>query len=118
LHRPFYINIYGTGLFPNRKNPRVIWAGVQDPEILRNLKRDIEKAMSAFGHEEDNKEFTPHLTLGRVRSHIGMISTVSELSKYEKRDFGTMPVTGIMLLKSELKPEGPEYTCLKDLRFS
>jgi 2'-5' RNA ligase len=117
-YKPFYIKIYGTGVFPNKKTPRVIWAGVQDAEILRNLKRDIEKSMSAFGYEEENKEFTPHLTLGRVRSHKGMISIMNELSKFEGRDFGTIYVNGILLMKSELKPKGPEYTCLKELRCS
>jgi 2'-5' RNA ligase len=116
--KPFYIKIVGTGIFPNRKNPRVVWAGVQDSEILRNLKRDIEKSMSTFGYEEEKKEFTPHLTLGRVHSHKGMISIMNELSKFEGKDFGTMHVNGILLMKSELRPKGPEYTCLKDLRFS
>ena len=117
-YKPFTIKICGTGIFPNRKNPRVVWVGVQDSAIMKDLKSEIEKSMSAFGYEEENKEFTPHLTLGRVHSHKGMISLMNELSKFEGKDFGTMDVNGILLIKSELRPKGPEYTCLKDLRFS
>ena len=33
-YNPFYIRIYTTGVFPNRKYPKVIWIGVGDSEML------------------------------------------------------------------------------------
>ena len=114
-YRPFSMKVSGTGVFPGRRSPRVIWVGTEDSEVLADMKRDIEKAMASFGYEEENKQFTPHLTIGRVRSQRGMISTMNALSAYEGKDFGTVCVDEIKLMKSELKPKGPEYTCLYDL---
>ncbi len=104
-------------MFPNKRNPRVIWVGLKDSEILGDIKRDIETAMSSFGYQREDKEFTPHLTLGRVRSHRGLIGVLKEIDTLAEKNFGTVRVNGIKLMKSELKPKGAEYTCLYDLRF-
>ena len=112
---PFYIKIYGTGIFPTEKNPRVIWVGIEDSEILRNLRDGIENAMSLLGYQREDRVFRPHLTLGRVRSRRGMIGTLKELERYKETEFGTIHVIGLRLMKSDLKPKGAEYTCIYDL---
>lgn len=116
-YKPFSIKIHGTGVFPNGKNPRVIWVGLEDSEMLKSLKGDIENAMSAFGYQKEDKEFRPHLTIGRVRSRRGMISVINELDNFKERDFGELRVDRIKFMKSELRPKGAEYTCLFDLAF-
>ncbi len=116
-YEPFYIKIYGTGLFPNRKYPRVIWVGVEGSEILAKLSGDIDDAMSLFGYQKEDKEFRPHLTIGRVRSPKGILSIVNELENFKNKDFGAISVDSVKLMKSELKPKGAEYTCLQDLQF-
>jgi 2'-5' RNA ligase len=114
-YRPFSMKVTGTGVFPRSRNPKVIWVGIESSDTLAKMKRDIEKAMASFGYQEEDKEFRPHLTIGRVRSQRGMISTINALNTYEGKNFGTVPVDRIRLMKSELKPEGPEYTCLYDV---
>jgi len=114
-YSPFSIKVTGTGVFPKGRNPRVIWVGTENSQILLALKRDIEKAISSFGFQEEDKEFRPHLTIGRVRSQRGMISTMNALNAYERKDFGTVPVDRIKFMKSELRPAGREYTCLYEL---
>jgi 2'-5' RNA ligase len=116
-YRPFCIKIYGTGTFPGGKNPRVIWVGTEGSETLEILKRDIEKAMSSFGYQEEDNDFRPHLTIGRVRSRKGMIETSNRLGDFEGKDFGTLCVDRIKLMKSELRPKGAEYKCLYELVF-
>src|SRR4030043_596434 len=49
-YEPFYIKICTTGVFPNRKHPRVIWIGVEDSEIIKKLKKDIEDSMLLLGY--------------------------------------------------------------------
>jgi len=116
-YEPFYIRIYGTGVFPNRRNPRVIWVGLEDSGILKTLKSDIEKSMSSLGYQREDKEFRPHLTLGRVRSNKGMIGIENELDNFREKDFGTLQVDRVKLMKSDLNPKGAEYTCLYDMMF-
>jgi 2'-5' RNA ligase len=116
-YEPFYIKIYGTGVFPNKKHPRVIWAGLQDADGMKNLQEEIGRSMAVLGFKKEDREFNPHLTLGRVRSQGRMILLVKELETFEKKEFGSVPVDRILLMKSELKPKGPVYTCLYDVPF-
>ena len=114
-YNPFYIKIYGTGVFPNRKYPRVIWIGINDSEILNKMKGDIEQAMGLLGFQKEDKVFTPHLTLGRVRSSKGVMNIVNELDNYRTMEFGMLHVDHIKLMKSELKQKGAVHTCLNDI---
>ncbi len=114
-YNPFYIRIYTTGVFPNRKYPRVIWIGVGDSEILKRLQIDIENAMVSLGFKKELKAFNPHLTLGRVRSQKGVMNLIQAIDTFKERDFGTIHVKQIKLMKSELKPQRAEYSCLYEI---
>jgi len=116
-YKPFSIKVHGTGVFPSGKSPRVIWVGLEDSDMLKSLKGGIENTMSAFGYQKEDKEFRPHLTIGRVRSRRGMIGVMNELDNFKERDFGELRVDRIIFMKSELRPKGAEYTCLFDLAF-
>jgi len=116
-YEPFNIKIYTTGVFPNKKYPRVIWVGVEDSGILTKLKKDIENSMVLLGYQKEDREFNPHLTLGRVRSQKGIVNLINELDNFKDRDFGGINVESIKLMKSELKPKGAEYSCLDEIPF-
>jgi RNA 2',3'-cyclic 3'-phosphodiesterase len=116
-YEPFYIKLYGTGLFPNKKYPRVIWAGVQDSGRMKPLQDGIEGSMSLLGFKKEDREFNPHLTFGRVRSQRGMIMIVDELDTFKEKEFGSVPVDRILLMKSDLTPKGPEYACVHTIPF-
>jgi 2'-5' RNA ligase len=116
-YEPFYIKIYTTGVFPNKRHPRVIWVGIEDSDILNKLKKDIEDSMVLLGYQKEEKEFNPHLTLGRVRSQKGILNLINELDNFKERDFGYVNVKSIKLIKSELKPKGAEYSCLYEIPF-
>jgi 2'-5' RNA ligase len=114
-YNPFYIRIYATGVFPNRKYPRVIWIGVEDSDILKRLQIDIEDTMASLGFKKEQRSFKPHLTLGRVRSHKGIMPLVLDLDTFKDKEFGNIHVKNIKLMKSELKPHGAIYSCLYDI---
>jgi len=116
-HEPFYIKIYTTGVFPSRRRPRVIWIGVEDSGILKKLKKDVEDSMVLLGYQKEDKEFTPHLTVGRVRSQKRIADLVKELDNFREKDFGSVNVESIKLMKSELKPKGAEHSCLHEIPF-
>ncbi len=116
-YKPFCIKIRGTGVFPNRKYPRVYWIGIEDAGILKNLKEDIENSMIHCGFRKEDKDFNPHLTIGRVRSLKGVINIVKELGAFQEKEFGVINVEGIKIMRSDLKPKGPEYTCLHEIPF-
>jgi len=114
-YNPFYIRIYTTGVFPNRKYPRVIWIGVEDSDMLKRLHEDIENTMVSLGFKKEQRPFKPHLTLGRVRSREGIVHLVHDLDMLKDKDFGNIHVKKIKLMKSDLKPQGAIYSCLYDI---
>jgi 2'-5' RNA ligase len=111
----FDIRIKGTGVFPNMKNPRVLWIGVSENGILGGLQKAIEEAMSSLGFEKEDREFAPHLTLGRFRSSYGKESLLEKIELNRDREFGHIPVRMVSLMKSDLSPAGAKYSRVAEI---
>ena len=112
---PLLVRYSGVGCFPNRRAPRVIWVGMEDPtETLNRLQEEIESALSHLGFEREDRKFHAHVTLGRVKSDEKVQSL---LRMMESITFESQPVEirEVALIKSELKPSGSVYTALKTI---
>ncbi len=116
-YEPFHLTVQNTGAFPGEKRPRVLWIGVVDSRPLKSLRDRIERTLSQFGFQRDDKEFHPHLTLGRIRSQRGMIGLLNDLALHRAKNFGNFLVDEVVLMKSELHPKGSEYTRLYRIPF-
>ncbi len=105
----FYVK--GAGAFPSVKNPKVVWAGIDDSGRLSEIQRKVEDICESLGLGRDKRSFSPHLTLGRVkeRNPKGLRPIIE---RYRDRDFGTVEVMEIKLKKSVLTPRGPIYSDL------
>jgi 2'-5' RNA ligase len=115
---PFSLKVRGVGAFPNLKNPRVIWMGLVDgKEVLTYLQKQLEVELEKIGFEPEGRAFHPHLTLGRTRSSKGRVELIGRMEKYQEEEFGVFRVERIVLFKSDLRPTGPIYTSLKELRL-
>lgn len=64
---PFSIQLEGLGLFPPRRAPRVLWAGVQDNAALMQLERKVVNAVRRCGVVLEKRKFSPHITLARLQ---------------------------------------------------
>ena len=104
----------GVGGFPNFKNPRVIWVGIEKngAEKLTELANEIGTKLTTLGFEKE-KKFKPHLTIFRIRKKIGDISAI--MKDFEAEEFGTEIISKIKLKKSVLSPKGPEYSDLLEV---
>ena len=114
--KPFNIKIKGCGAFPNRNRIKVIWVGLDEDEILKNLHDRLDKEFNSIGFDLDRK-FSSHLTIGRMKSAKGKDEVKTTIEKYDDVDIGTMEVTGIVLKKSTLTPKGPIYEDLIEFRL-
>ncbi len=114
-YNPSYIKISGAGCFPDTKRPRVIWFGLNGSEFLINLQRDIEQAMTQFGFGKEKRDFSPHLTIGRVKSQKRIPAMIKILDEFRSHDFACVEINSIKLMKSELKPAGAEYYDLAEI---
>ena len=112
---PFDLQIGGIGSFPNSNRPRVLWVGLHAPAALVTLQKAIEEGAQRLGYEKEERPFSPHLTLGRVRQ--GMDGKVLQkignaLSTIQLGKIGTARVDSVHLYKSDLNSEGSVYTKL------
>ena len=112
----FNIEVRGLGVFPNMNRIQVIWVGLHgELEKLGQLQKRIETSLKPLGFPPENRPFTPHLTLARVRDYarpderqkLGqVISAANFEGKY------TIKVTAVNLMRSQLTREGPIYSKL------
>ena len=117
-YQPFFLKIKGTGYFPpKKKNPRVLWTGVEADEVLTSLQQTLERELQKIGFPEEKREFHPHLTLGRVKMPSSIQETVSELERHQESVFGEMTVNKITFFQSILKPSGAEYNALSEYQL-
>lgn len=114
---PFRCGVKTLGVFPNFKRPRVLWVGVENEtgEVIE-LAKKIEEALIHLGFSKENRKFTPHLTLGRVKAQL----SGQFIQKYKQTTFdgGPVPVSEVVLIKSDLKPGGAVYTPLQRISLA
>lgn len=111
----FDIHLTGIGSFPGSKRPRVIYIGIQAPAALEAFQRQLESAARRLGYDPEERAFTPHLTIGRVRQHVRADEQQRLRRALEEStidSLGTARVNSVHLYKSDLKPNGPIYTKL------
>ena len=115
---PFSLKVRGVGAFPHLKNPRVIWIGLVDErEVLASLQKQIETCLEKIGFRPEDRPFRPHLTLGRMKSSRGKEELAGRMERYREEEFGGFEVEKVILFKSDLRPTGPIYTPLRELRL-
>jgi 2'-5' RNA ligase len=120
-HLPFEISIGQLGAFPSKRRPRVIWVGVEAPQELMDLQRAIESETTRLGYSRDRREFSPHLTLGRISRNANSadLRQIGEvLRTYEVGFLGATRVKEVHLFRSDLQPGGAVYTSLLNVPLS
>ncbi len=112
---PFEVRIHGMGGFPSNRNPRVIWVGLERGKgEVHSLQQVLERKLVELSFPPENRPFSPHLTLGRVRSSRGKSALAQVLEKHKETEVGNFRAREVFLFRSELKPSGAVYTKLWD----
>ncbi len=122
---PFVLKLDGAGAFPNLNRPNVVWVGVQgDVETASKLAQKIDDACAALGFTREERPFSPHLTLGRVKRDASTRERqwIGEMiAKAQARELGeplhnsqgqVCRVERVSVMKSELRPGGSVYSRL------
>ena len=90
----------------------VIWVGIDEDSIIRDLHDKLDKEFVRLGFDKD-KRFSTHLTIGRMKSAKGKDKVKSTIEEFSDVEIGEMEVDRIVLKKSTLTPAGPIYEDLK-----
>jgi 2'-5' RNA ligase len=116
----FYLNLSSLGAFPNMNFPRVIWIGIKKGDSqIQEVASKLEKEISGIGIPKENRAFSSHITLGRVKSGLNRDKLTKKLNElagnFLKEGSCAFPVKKITLFKSTLTPQGPIYEILKEV---
>jgi 2'-5' RNA ligase len=115
LHSQFDLQIGGLGSYPTSRRPRILWVGLHIPAELVALQKSIETGTTRLGYEQEERDFAPHLTIGRVRQNTSpaeLPKIRAAMDNIQLGNIGTARVDSVHLFKSELQPNGSVYTKL------
>jgi 2'-5' RNA ligase len=115
---PVQITVAGVGAFPNAKRPRVIWAGVTEggPELIR-IHGDLEQALRDEGYPREDRPYTPHITLGRIRQIKPNPQFAAALDEHQTWEGGQTLVRELLVMASQLSSHGPHYVVMGRCRL-
>ena len=112
---PFSVSAGGLSAFPSMKRPRVFWTGIENTtgelnRIYEYIKNDL--PLKSIKVNIETRDYTPHLTIGRVKGRCGE-GIITELSSHREIEFGKFRIKSIVFYQSILRREGPLYKPIK-----
>lgn len=108
------IAIKGLGWFPNPHHPRVFFAGVEAPAALHELAANTDQAAAKVGVPSEDKKYSPHLTLARVKTPESLPALRQAVAKLDSADFGEFEARSFFLYLSKPGPGGSVYSKLAE----
>lgn len=115
--KSFEIELKDLGWFPNERSPRVLWAGVHGGEPLKTLARETDERLSALGVSRDEREFSPHLTLARIKNPVPLRSLRQKVQEMQPAALGIFEVSRFALFRSDPGSNASIYRKLREYRF-
>src|SRR3990167_9076300 len=124
--KPFSLRFKGIGGFPKFQRPMVVFimaeevvfasGGPADKKMscLTTMNSRLEEGFQALGIEKEDRPYEVHLTLGRVKSPHNVERLVRLMEEYREEPFGEELVSRVLLMHSQLTPQGPVYTRLEE----
>ena len=116
-HGSFPIRVGGSGVFPTRGDPKVLWIGIEDLKgRLAELYMRLEDECAKAGFKEDARPFHPHLTVARLRKprHARTLASAHKGMEFEPVE---ITVSELLVIRSKLSSEGSRYTVISRHRL-
>jgi 2'-5' RNA ligase len=118
---PFRLEVGGLGVFPNPRRVRVAWVGMHgDTDKLQQLQQRVESCLVPLGFAAESRQFTPHLTLARVRDQASSEERQKFGQVIEGTDFKArhkIEVNTLSLMRSQLTRQGAIYSRISSVRL-
>lgn len=109
----FTIDVKGVGVFPNSKNPRIIWVGVgKGAESVKKVYNKLSAGLKSINIPMEERDYIAHITLARVKYIKNIKIFVEKLDEFKENLFGNVDVYSISLIKSTLTKTGSIYETL------
>jgi 2'-5' RNA ligase len=112
---PFAFEVVGIGFFGSARDPRVLWAGLSgDVLTLAKLQARVAAGLRGRGFSPEERAFSPHLTLARFRRGRPAGEAARIATQHRDLRFGTAIANRLLLMRSDLGPQGPRYAILHE----
>ncbi len=105
----FKLLLSGAGVFRSISDPRVLWTGIAKSPEMTDLNRRILSGLRETGTMLEERPFSPHLTLGRIKRLNNISDLTNLIDKYQGKEIQRVKVSEIILYESILHPEGAVY---------
>lgn len=116
--RPFDIRLGGFGAFPNERKARVFWIGIElGFERMKELAREIDRAVAPLGFPREEREFSAHVTLARIREP-GPVEQLMKAASHMPYRSAVTRIESIELMRSVLSSTGAEYFVLESVQLT
>ena len=114
---PIELTVAKVGFYPNARSPRVFWCGIEAAG-LEALAAATDTATSSVGVSKEERPYSPHLTLARIKERVDLGSLHQAIDAAPSLDFGRFTARSFFLYRSQLRPTGSVYTKLAEFPFS
>jgi len=101
----FRMLLRGVGRFPPKREPHVLWVGVDRSESIVQLQGQVERALVRTGLEPEGRAFSPHITLARLRD-MPTARVAAYLEQHRLFEAPPVPVNEFHLYSSILSANG------------
>ena len=108
------IDVRKLGWFPNAHHPRVFWVGADGGDALSALARDSDAALAPLGIAKEDRAFTAHLTLARIKEAVPLQALRTAIDQLDSVDFGSFLADRFYLFRSQPGAAGSIYTKLSE----
>jgi 2'-5' RNA ligase len=110
----FELSMSRLGAFPNARNARVVWVGIEDGrDELAALASAVDARLAKLGFPREERDFKSHITIGRVKSSKRLDDLARGIDEIDASDLGRQTVSSVAVMQSDLRPTGPVYTPLR-----
>jgi 2'-5' RNA ligase len=120
--KSFSIRLASLGAFPKINYPRVIWVGIdRGDKETQELAKALEEKIQKIGIPKEDRPFSSHITIGRIRSNLRkdkLVTSLKNLENYFKETPQEFTVNKTTLFKSTLTPKGPIYEVVKEVNLA
>ena len=112
----FDVTLGLAGAFPNPHHARVLWLGLErGAEEFRELARRLDRSLSKRGFDREQRAFSPHLTIGRVRDGgHDWTAALASCASLAAEPAARFRVGAVRVMKSTLSPKGSIYEVLEE----
>lgn len=113
----FQLGFSGSSCFPDRRRPRVLWVGLEPEPHLTHLAAGVRAAVLACGISQEERPFSPHITLARLRLPPPR-GCDAFLDQHQKLILPPVPVEEFTLFQSRLTPQGALHTPIRSFQLN